>query len=170
MELTLKERLSLANQYRILALLDEKEGSHYARMVKVLEHGWELHYDDATVMFEEQGLTGDECRWVMDVLDMYNALRHSHGQLNQADQATFQSHELEFDGFDGNHDREYAYARYLVLDEQRWTEVLDGRPNFDLNSHSQGTRPRYLRMLDVWQGLQKKSPMNARELRSVVDT
>ena len=70
---------------------------------------------------------------------------------------------LTFDGFDGNNDRHYGLASFLVQDMGRFEE-FKGRP---LNSHSQSSMPKYRNMLPAnppsgAQGLARKPYPQAR--------
>jgi len=170
MDLTLKERLILANQYRILALLDESEADYHQRMEKVVKEGYALHYSHMTSSFEEDGLSEDECRFVIDTLDMHRALLRSFDALSPAEQgAVGHSREsLTFDGFDGNNDDEFGYVDFLVNDLGKWQEVLDGRPGWDLNSHGHVISI-YRRMLEVWRDLPDKFKMTIEGIKCVVD-
>jgi uncharacterized protein YfbU (UPF0304 family) len=52
MELTLKDRLVLANQYRILAALYPGEAAHFEKCREAVENGYALDYGELTPEFK----------------------------------------------------------------------------------------------------------------------
>ena len=146
--LSIKDRLMLWNQYTILMALYPKERAEYEQKRDIVEQGYESHYDELVLGIDESGVSAETSRYVMDVLDMYRTLADTYDAL--ADKSGIDQHAIVFPGFDGNNEADQmVYARFLVKDQRRWTEVLKGRPHFDLNSHMR-TREMYERMLAAW--------------------
>jgi uncharacterized protein len=144
MKLSKVERLQIANQFKILSLLDEHERDHYERMVKIFENGYELQYGDATEHFSE-GLSADDCRYVLDVLDMFRMMQRAYDDLE--DKSGIKENRVTFLGFDGNHEPALmGYARFFCEDMKRY-EDLRRVPSF--NSHM-STTGLYRQMLDAW--------------------
>jgi uncharacterized protein len=144
MELTLKERLLLANQYLILEKLYPNEADRYAQFRKALQNGYVQAYGELTQWFSEDELSTEECRKVMDILDMYRVMRAAHARLS--DRAAITEHDVTFPGFDGNNEsKHFSYAKYLIEDCGRWEEFK----GCDLNTHSE-MMPVYDRMLAAW--------------------
>jgi len=149
-ELSKKERLILVNQLLIIEKLYPEEASHYARHRQALEEGYELHYG---WIYERlwDGLSKEECRKVLDILDMYRALSMVEKAL--ADKEFEGKYWLRFKGFDGNNESEYlAYSRYFIVDLGRFDELRYGQAVPDFNSHLP-SMPKYSAMLDEWDRL-----------------
>ena len=168
MRLTLTERLLLANQLRILELLDPAEASHYKQQRQAIEDGYELEYGGIAQSISSTPMSTDECSAVMDVLDMYRDLTFS------ARSANADGGEVRFPGFDGNNEpRELGYVMYLFSAE-RWKELQrDG----GVNSHAP-MKDRYRRMLNVWRRIRRHGDPNrpatqrdltADEIRQIID-
>ncbi|MDP8240995.1 MAG: YfbU family protein [Candidatus Hatepunaea meridiana] len=166
-ELTVKDRIILENQYRILKALFPEEAEWYEGLRIIVEMGYEMHYSDLNPSINESQLSEDICREVMDILDMYRALNDSFDNLE--DKKEIEKEDLQFMGFDGNDGTgRLGYARFLILRQQRWTEVLDGRPGFDLNSHSR-VNDMYHRMLDTLSNIGKKYNFTHDEIKRILD-
>ena len=136
-------------------------------MRTIVEGGYELHYSELNVATTERKLSEEACGEVMDILDMYRALNDSFNRLK--DKEGIEKSRIQFDGFDGNNPTgRLDYARFLVLTQGRWQEVLEGRSGFDLNSHS-SVIEMYRRMLDVWNDLGKKFDLTRDEIKQILD-
>ncbi len=133
MNLSRTERLILANQYQILEQIGpEGEREAFARFREALEHGYEMEYDTIAQNVYEKGLTTDECREVVDALQVYDMLQISHAALSAADKAGINDHDIRFHGFDGNNETLFmAYAEYFCADD-RFTDVVESG---EMNSH-----------------------------------
>lgn len=160
-----KERLFLSNQLEILKnqllIMNKISGiddssidvSYYENQIRALREGYELHYGD---VFEDiyDGLTYDECRLVLDILEMYRGITYSFLALKRADKLVRLSDEsIMFAGFDLNTETKYySYAKYFLIDLDRYDEIKQiVGPNYDFNSHTSLTMPKYKRQLVVWQ-------------------
>ena len=163
-----KERLFLSNQLEILknqqiiknSLTGRKESevdtSYYDKKIKALREGFELHYED---VFEDiyDGLSMEDCRFVLDVLEMYRGITYSYialernGKLDKVCDS-----DIAFPGFDLNTETEYySYCKYFVLGLDRYSEIQQyAGENFDYNSHTSTTIPKYKRQLKIWQEYQ----------------
>ena len=146
MKLDIKERLTLSYQLKILEKLYPEDKEYYAKHRKAIEDGYELHYDWITEHLSE-GLTSEECTFVLDVLDMYAAFHFSFKQLKSPTKLTEKA--VKFPGFDGNHETMYmAYTKYFIEDLDRFNEIRESTNGY-YNSHSQMI-PKYRKMLDKW--------------------
>ncbi len=85
MSLSPVERLTLANQYRIMAKLYSESESTYSRWADELERGYESFYNDIFQDIEDP-LPEEESKFVLDVLGMYQVLQNSATNLSQVDQ------------------------------------------------------------------------------------
>lgn len=151
MKLDQKDRFIISNQLKILEALYPDEASHYAIQRTAFEEGYESHYSWAMEHISESTLSAEETREVIDTLDMFSALKRSVNQLQ--DKSELNEYSLKFRGYDGNHSKEVqllGYARYFVVELERFQDILEGQEKyFDFNSHME-MRQVYQRMLDVW--------------------
>lgn len=160
-----KERLFLSNQLEILknqqiimnSLTGGKESkvdtSYYDKKIKALREGFELHYED---VFEDiyDGLSMEDCRFVLDVLEMYRGITYSYIALeSNAILENVCDSDIAFPGFDLNTETKcYSYCKYFVLDLNRYSEIRQyAGKDFDYNSHTSTTIPKYRRQLKIWQ-------------------
>ena len=133
MELTKKERLSFIYQLRILEALYPDEADHYAKHRTALEEGYTYHYDWMVEHLYDE-LSEEQCREVIDILDMYSEIAWGLEKLDEADE--LKNHHLaRFPGFDGNNETQLmAYVRYFIVDLDRFSILKRGDyPYF--NSH-----------------------------------
>lgn len=165
-QLSLKDRLFLSNQYRILEALYPDEAESFKQKCIIVENGYELHYSELNVAIIENRLTVETCHEVMDILDMYRALNDSYKRLK--DKEGIAERDLQFDGFDGNDGSgRLGYARFLILTQGRWQEILEERQGFDLNSHS-AVIEMYRRMLSAWEKMGKKCDLSLDEIKLIL--
>jgi|SRR5579872_58068 len=151
-QLTKTERLTLANQYKILERLDPDEADYHAQCREILENGYTSQYSQLFQnVFDE--MPYDHCREVMAILDMYRCIKAAH--LRLGDSSGLDSEKVSFRGFDGNEEGEHmGYAEFLIQKQKRWSESSDA----PLNSHWP-MLPQYRAMLSRW-----KESANAHEL------
>lgn len=143
MKLDIKERLALSFQLKILEKLYPEEKEYYANHRKAIEDGYELHYDWITEHLSE-GLTSEECTFVLDVLDMYAAFHFSFRQLKEPKK--LKEEDVKFPGFDGNNETMHmAYTKYFIEDLDRFREIRESTNGY-YNSHIQMI-PKYRNML-----------------------
>ncbi len=143
MKLTRIERWILTNQMEILAHVDPENADHYEKAREVLTSGYTLAYGWYCPPLEEE-LSEEACQEVMDILDMFRAIKRATAAGLPAE---VEEWELEFHGFDGNNEAEQVgFARFLIEDG-RWQEHADAGDG--LNSHGP-TLDRYRGMLRRW--------------------
>lgn len=153
MELNVKERLALSYQLKILEKLYPEDKEYYANQRKAIEDGYELHYDWIAEHLSE-GLSSEECSFVLEVLDMYASFHYSYVQLNKNATKLTES-QIKFPGFDGNNETMYmAYTKYFIEDLDRFSEIRETTNGY-YNSHAPMVR-RYKNMLYKWK--QYKQP------------
>lgn len=169
MQLSRFERALFANQFRILEALYPDEATFFAQHRKALEDGWELHYDWAVQNISEDTLSEDECKEVLDILDMYRAL--TFGLQKLSDNHDLQNHHYaRFHGFDGNHEtKRMAYVRYFVYELDRFGELVE-RTDDDFNSHFP-TLEVYRSMLEEWRKIPppERFQLDAEGIRRVLE-
>ncbi len=163
MKLTKTERLILANQYRILEVLDPKEAEGYSNHRIALEDGYALNFSDAFQNIWDE-LPEEECTFVVDVLSMHRALHFSYQALE--DKAGIDETSIKFDGFDGNNESHYmSYCRYFCIRLGRFAELADhGHDGY--NSHMP-TLDIYRRMLEAWEAMGKPHPMTKDQISDI---
>ncbi len=110
---------------RILEKLYPEEAEHHARAREVLEDGYELNYDWIAEHIAERTMSEDECKEVLNILDMFSALERSYRQLAEKP-AGVDERDVRFHGFDGNHETDQlGYALFLIEKEGKWQELAD---------------------------------------------
>jgi hypothetical protein len=166
--LTKLERLVLINQFRILEKLYPQEAPDLSVHRLALEGGFELQY---SVMFESfgTGLDSKQCKFVLDVLDMYRAMRRAHANLSVDERASITESDLRFEGFDGNNEPGYwAYTRYFICDLGRFDEFRPVTDSFgSFNSHQQMLHI-YTRMLAAWRKCSDRFQLSANDIRNIL--
>jgi uncharacterized protein YfbU (UPF0304 family) len=165
MELTKKERLAFIYQLRILEALYPDEATDFVHKRTALEDGYALHYEWLTENLSDD-MSEEECREVLDILDMYRAITFSLGKLDEND--PLRKHRLaKFHGFDGNNEGQLmAYVRYFIMDLDRYDELKEGKlPSF--NSHTPMLNT-YQKMLGVWRPLGNKFELSQDQIAAVL--
>jgi uncharacterized protein len=161
MRLTLTdvERLILANQYEILSVLQEDQG--YGKLAQQLRDGHEWLYADFQNLSEV--LPRKEAEYVLAVLEMYEAMADSFDNLPAGH--GIKKHDVDFPGFDGNNEAEYANFAAALAASRRYEHVLgkDGHKN----SHMPTTGI-YRRMLQAFEQIGKPRRMNKEQLAGVI--
>lgn len=166
MQLDKKERLALVNQFLILEKLYPEEADYYAKHRQAIAEGYELHYD---WIYENlwDGLSKEECKLVLDILDMYRAL-HFASTKSQCEE--FKSHYwLKFKGFDGNNESSHmAYCRYFIVDLGRFDELRYDQEFPDLNSHMPSVH-KYSAMLEIWKSQDKPFDLSDEQALAILE-
>ena len=165
MKLTKVERLLLANQYRILSMLEKERADEYDALREALERGYEAVYEDRIFLDIFDGLPVEECRFGQEVMALYWTIQRSYEEL--PDKAGIDERHIVFRGFDGNYETEYlAYARYVVEKEQRFPYLKLGRARF--NSHMPMVE-HYRRQIALWESMDKKPELTAADITSILE-
>ncbi len=167
MKLTQTERWTLVNQYRILEALYPKEADFFKEAQEILEHGFEIEYSGLcqNVYKDEDTLSTDECKEVIDILSMFDNLRYSYDQIE--DKSDIEKHSLSFSGFDGNDSLEVkylSYSRFLCEVQGKFEKLTKG--DF-YNSHAPSL-DMYRRMLGAYKNIERKSQMSKEEINKVL--
>lgn len=176
MELSEKERLMLSNQYRILSLLtnDEEESQNYENLSTIYLEGYTRDYDYNDEIQEE--LSPEECKFVVDVISMYDKLQTSWNNLDEHEKSSLDIEEVKFNGFDLNDPvevRYYGYAKFLIDDMGKWSRFKEeALKENSFNSHGFGPDPsRLAKMLEVFK--QTNDPgnvLNLEQIQSILNT
>jgi len=143
-ELNNTERLILANQYKILSLLEEEDS--YARLSEQLLEGHEWLYSQSLDDTSEV-MPNEDAEHVLTILGIFGDLRDSYAEL--ADKTGIEPHQVVFSGFDGNNESDLrSFARALRRSD-RFVETLGDEIK---NSHMP-TTDIYKRMIAKWREL-----------------
>lgn len=163
-DLSLKERLLLANQYRILELLDPDHAAKHADNRQILAGAVETHYVTLLEDFSN-AINLEVSREVMDILAMFSRLRLSYEHLDGAN--TLDQHAIAFSGFHPQFEHEMlSYAQFYMkkLGRHRWLSdgVGDGlessMPMLDI----------YRRMLAEWKAIGMAKVLDNSEINRIV--
>lgn len=164
-ELTLTERMILANQYRILGLLDPSAADHYDLNEKIVTRGYTKSYWQLENDIEKEPMSEATGEFVYEILEMYRAIFDSNQALPSA--AQLDAGVVSFRGFDGNHESELkSYATFLLNDCDLYRELHNADHSY--NSHAP-MWPRYEAMTLHWQSLGKPPRLTAQELQDLLD-
>jgi uncharacterized protein YfbU (UPF0304 family) len=143
MELTLKDRILLVNQYRILKALEPANANDYDQTIEILERGYAFEYGSLSENFSEE-FSDSDCNEVVSVLNMYRMMKNAYRKMD--DKTGIDASDLEFRGFDGNEEsRQHGYAEFLINTRGGWIELQ----REDLNT-ARPMRERYRHMLAEW--------------------
>ena len=176
--LSLPQRLILVNQYKILKCLTDNvtEQQDYDNLITALENGYELHYQDCFEYMGDNDLTIEECREVLDILEMYRGIIYSYNALNLKNKlTTLKEEDVMFPGFDGNNEyKQLSYVRYFIVDLDRYSEIQDLNHTDNYNSHARRL-DKYRKMLEKWnQFVQDRSQnqylLSESQIRSLIET
>lgn len=166
MRLSKMERLMLSNQLKILEKLYPEEADSYATQRTAVENGYSLHYPWLMEhLYEEMSV--EDCREVLDILEMHRALTYSFDALDE--KSGIDQNSIRFRGFDGNNESDkMAYARYYILDLERYEELRSGADFPDFNSHCP-TIDRYRRMLIIWRKYPNQFNLSVEKIKSILE-
>lgn len=166
MDLSKKDRLIIANQLKILEKLYPDEADYYAKHRKAIEDGYKLHYNWLVENFYHE-MSEEECKEVLEILDMYRALTFSYQHLDN--KSEIDETEIRFRGFDGNNETsQYSYTQYFIVDLGRFDELTYGAKYSNFNSHCP-MLDRYHRMVAVWKQCRDKFNLSKDEIRKILE-
>jgi len=166
MEITKKDRLILINQFLILEKLYPEEADYYENHRIALQQGFKLHYPWIVENLSEE-LDDAQCRRVLDTLDMYRALKFSHEQLG--DKSSIDENKIKFPGYDGNNESHHlSYARYFIVDLDRYEELRKGVEYPDFNSHCE-MLGKYDRMQAAWARYDKSYNLSGDKIQIILE-
>lgn len=170
--LTKKERWTLVNQYKILELLskDKYEAEYCVWIREVLENGYELHYPEITQEIYDDTLSNTACKEVLDILDMFRAIKRSYNKLE--DKSGISEYKIHFCGFDGNDRTELkylSYSRFFCTSREIKFKELTKEKNFSFNSHMPKLNM-YRSMLTEWKNSKNKGDLTKKDLLRITKT
>ena len=148
MELDIKDRLFLYNQYEILKTLNSKESKGYELMQSIVVNGFKSNYGELLIGFSKE-LPESISGFVFDVLQMYRVLNTSLCELSPEEKQKIDVKDITYAGFDSNEEGSYyTYANFVLEDLGSFEEIYnDGK--VELNSH-RNMLNKYKRMVTTW--------------------
>lgn len=157
MELTIKERLILWNQYSILAALYPGDSKHYELCKTIVSAGYRTHYDSLYKFIDDSEFPEEDARTIMDILSMFEALQDSSSEeMKQHDPWL-----SRFPGFDNNHECDYlGYLEFLVK-KGTYIHVVD---QSRLNSRVP-LLSRYREMLAIWDQMNRPKLLSEEQMK-----
>ncbi|PMM39287.1 YfbU family protein [Vibrio splendidus] len=163
MEMTNAQRLILSNQYYLMSQMDPENSAKYQRLQTVVERGYELQMRELNKEFG--CLTEEECREVIDIMEMYHAMQESNKMLAEQERAEVDQRRLLFLGFDIASEAQIVhYVRFLVDSEGLY-------PQFDKADHHFNSQmpmlEKYRRMLTTWRNCPRQYHLCATELSQI---
>lgn len=159
--LTLKDRLMLANQYRILEGIYPKEAARYAACRKIVEIGFTGQYDRLIGSMSSE-MSPDDGELVAKVLELYRALHQSFGQLR--DREGLDSQRIQFCGFDRQTEAPLMQlAQHLVPEIERSSAF-----QHCFFESREPMAARYRRMLSIWAGLGHRATLSKQEIQAIL--
>jgi uncharacterized protein YfbU (UPF0304 family) len=165
LQLSLKDRLFLSNQYRILECLDPGAVAHHRHNREIVEKGYEVRYPALAETFRA-GIDIDLCREALDILDMFALLGLSYDAAGAP--AGVDRLALRFDGFNADFEEELlAYVRYFILKLDRYPSL---RASDDDNFAARAPMLEvYRRMLAVWDEIGRGRLMTSAEIARIAE-
>lgn len=159
MEMTNAQRLILSNQYYLMAQLDPENSQKYKRLQTIIERGYELNMHELSKHFG--CLHEDECKEIIDILEMYHAMQESYKNLTAEQQKEVDKRRLQFVGFDLSTEAELVhYVRFLIDSEGMY-------PQFDKADHYFNSQmpmlEKYRRMLSTWKACPRQYHLSTSE-------
>lgn len=162
--LTVVERLSLANQFRILAKLHDDES--LLVNAEILEDGYTGRYGDAIRLRHNEVPLGI-CNETDEILNMYRRINNAIAKLQPEEKESLNLKKIEFEGFDANNDFHYGYMTFMVEKMDLWQEHRER----NLNSHSMTSIMKYRKLLEFQRNLleKKKYDLDLNDLKHMIE-
>ena len=135
MELDLKDRLILYNQYEILKKLEPDRKEKYELNQVILLNGYSDRYEDMLKgMIDEADTRVLES--VENTLNLYSSLITSYKSLSKDEQYRINEEDLAFKGYDSKTEEEYyKYAYFLIYKLCKYQELKNVK-GFEIESNS----------------------------------
>ena len=115
-------------------------------------HHWALDYEYPGI-FHDEVHNPEDVEETVQILEMWRFIGDRYNGLSQEDKANIEKEtglkdkDFTFPGFDGNNDRHYYIADFLINELHRFTEINP------INSHTAVSLKLYRRMLPVYKSI-----------------
>lgn len=163
MEMTTIQRLILANQYKLLGLLDPANEKQYTRAEMIVKGGFERELKALSQDFSE--ISEQDCQTVLDTLEMYKALHVSYNNL--ADKSGVTPHRLMFAGYCAVREKKYLnYLRFISGVEGQYQEFMQCEHGCDSQTPMWD---KYIKMLDVWRTCPHAYHLSMQEIQNILN-
>ncbi|ACA31605.1 YfbU family protein [Histophilus somni] len=163
MEMTSTQRLILANQYRLMGLLDPTNTQKYQRLEAIVKGGFGLELKELDKEFSD--LSEAECLTVLNTLEMYNALQISYNNL--PDKSALTPHRLQFAGYCAVREKKYLnYLRFITSVEGKYQEFMRCEHGCDSQTPMWD---KYLKMLDAWRACPHEYHLSMAEIQKILN-
>lgn len=157
MEMTNAQRLILSNQYYLMSQMNPENAAKYQRLQTIVERGYELQMQELNKEFG--CITENECREIINIMEMYHAMQESNKMLNDQEQAKVDQRRLNFLGFDIISEAQLVhYVRFLVDSEGLYPQFEKGEHHFNAQMPM---LDKYRRMLATWQKCPRQYHLSA---------
>lgn len=161
LNLTDTERLILANQYQILARLEQDDS--YETLSENLRDGHAWLYNQTLNMALSEELSDEDANYVVEILDIYDTIKSSYE--NSTDKSGIPAHAVEFPGFDGNNEGRFLRFSIALRKDNRFEDVV---PERGKNSHMT-TTPRYRKLIEKYEQMGKPNyPLSKEQILELV--
>ncbi|MGD8111103.1 YfbU family protein [Vibrio sp. TRT 21S02] len=163
MEMTNAQRLILSNQYYLMSQMDPENAQKYQRLQTIVERGYELQMQELNKDFG--CLVEQECREIIDIMEMYHAMQESNKMLSENEQQEVDQRRLQFLGFDIATEAQHVnYVRFLTESEGLY-------PQFSKEEHHFNSQmpmlEKYRRMLSTWRSCPRQYHLCPTELKQI---
>lgn len=163
MEMTTIQRLILANQYKLLGLLDPANEKQYTRAEMIVRGGFDRELKALSQDFSE--ISEQDCQTVLDTLEMYKALHVSYNNL--ADKSGVTPHRLMFAGYCAVREKKYLnYLRFISGVEGQYQEFMQCEHGCDSQTPMWD---KYIKMLDVWRTCPHAYHLSMQEIQNILN-
>lgn len=163
MEMTTIQRLILANQYKLLGLLDPANEKQYTRAEMIVKGGFDRELKALSQDFSE--ISEQDCQTVLDTLEMYKALHVSYNNL--ADKSGVTPHRLMFAGYCAVREKKYLnYLRFISGVEGQYQEFMQCEHGCDSQTPMWD---KYIKMLDVWRTCPHAYHLSMQEIQNILN-
>jgi len=152
LKLTKQERLILANQNRILALLNEDNPDTYNYNAEIAERGYEGLYHELFSNLGE-GVSHEVCEETHEILTMYRVINGGISGLTNEQSDSIDLEKIKFEGFDANNDDHYRLMEFMIEEGGLYKELKE----MYRNSHNSWTISKYRKLLGYYNQVKKAS-------------
>ena len=165
-QLTFTERLILANQFKILSIIDKNDSDSHKYCEEIVTHGYEGFYGELYTEIQNPILE-EICTETCNILNMYREVENAIALLNDDEKEKVDLEKINFQGFDANNDRHFGFMTFLVDKSGRYDEYK-GK---DINSHTMSSIGKYKRILRTFNTFGgDKHSMTFDHLKQLIDS
>ena len=168
MDISVKERISLINQYEILKRLDSNNTKYYKELIEILYSGYSIFYNKIEENINDE-MPEKDGKFVLDILSIYRIVE-DYKEKNPNDTDIVEHAWSTFKGFDGNEEASYlGFTMFLFNIQGKFTEQLKYCDQTDdFNSHMP-LLDKYRKMINTWQDFGKKYDISKDKIIQILD-